>query len=145
MAVSNLPIFTQTIVNGVAAFASGGTGDSLGSKTHGTLIVTGGATAGGRVTSLLLSIAGSGSNTVYIYIYDGVSVVFPLGSITIPAGSGNAGVAAVDALNPINMPGLPVDNNGKPFIHLEASYQLLISFAATSTNPLYATAILENY
>ena len=51
---------------------------------------------------------------------------YPLGAFTVPVGAGQvAGTPAVDMLSPSVIAGLPVDNDGQPYVLLSDSTDLL--------------------
>jgi|GEM_PF-3573672 hypothetical protein len=145
MAVSNLPTFTQNVSNFNVSL-TGTNVDTLGTNTYGASFTDSSNVNGARVTSLLLSTnVSSGNVIIYVYLVV-ISTVYPIGSISLPNGTGNAGTAALDALNPTNMPGLPVDNNGKPFIHLASNATLGITIGTSvASNKVFGTATIENY
>jgi hypothetical protein len=68
--------------------------------------------------------------------------------VDVPLTSGTAATKpVVDLLSPATTPGLPVDNNGKNFIHLQAGDVLYVGLVAgmSAGKTLFVTAQYENY
>ena len=103
------------------AVLTGTTIGTLGSNTNGTTIETAG-TYGSRVIALTATTNDTVTINVFLYILRGGSTVVPIGLVNIPLSSGNTNAArfAVDFLNGINIPGLPLDNTGRQYIPLLA-------------------------
>lgn len=92
-----------------------------GSDTGGVTIATANA-AGTRITGLYCSSNDTAAINLLVYILDGATVI-PLGLVNVPIGSGTtAGVYNVDMMDPtVGLRGLPIDNNGRPYIDLKGS------------------------
>jgi len=115
--VANVP-------NGGVAVLTGTTIGTLGSNTNGVTGYTAGS-SGGRVMSLTATTDDTTTVNVFVYIYRGTTVI-PIGFVNVPVSSGNTFAArfAVDFLNGVNIPGLPIDNTGRQYIPLLANDQL---------------------
>lgn len=117
------------------------TAGTLGSNTNGVTCFTAGA-YGAIVESLVVSTTSTAAVNLLFYIYRG-STVIPIGVVNVPLSSGNLGtVANCDALlgSGITLLGLPVNNQGKRFISLEASDLLKWVPLATVTGDVHVTA-----
>jgi hypothetical protein len=122
MAVSPTPIFLQSPKWAGTAYTTAST-----TATH----VTGG-TNGSRVSSLT---AVSNSTSAHVFAV-GISTggaAFDIGSVSVTAGAGTDGsVRNIDLMSPANMPGLPLDSNGVPYINLPStSHSLTVRSTAT--------------
>ena len=109
-------IKVANVPNSGVAVLTGTTVGTLGSNTNGTTIYTAGAN-GGRVISLSGTTNDTVTINVFVYILRS-AVVIPVGLVNIPLSAGNTNAArfAVDFLNGINIPGLPIDNTGRQYI-----------------------------
>ena len=116
------------------AVLTGTTVGTLGSNTNGTTIETAG-TYGSRVIALTATTNDTVTINVFLYILRGGSTVVPIGLVNIPLSSGNTNAArfAVDFLNGINIPGLPLDNTGRQYIPLLAGDVLRATTLANLT------------
>ncbi|HWY98262.1 MAG TPA: hypothetical protein VNY36_04160 [Bacteroidia bacterium] len=110
--------------------------------------------SGSRVYGLNAS-TNETTNTVnlYVYVSDG-SNSYPIGFVAVPINSGNtvgnaaggAAVVSVDLLSFINIPGLPVDNTGKPYIELGANNYLCVAVSNSGlTSKVLVTAQYADY
>lgn len=109
-----------TVVTDGVGILSNTTIGTLGSDTNGVTIVTAG-NKGRRVNTLQASTDDTTAIDVFLYIKRG-SLIIPLGMFRIPASAGNLnGIPAIDVLDGINILGLPIDQNGKRFINLNAN------------------------
>jgi hypothetical protein len=126
----------------VANVPNGGTGRvqagsnvvALGDDTNGVNVYTAGS-EGGRIYSLVGVTDDTVTSNIFVWILDG-STVKPLGLVNIPLSSGNTLAAkfAVDFLDGIAMPGMPIDNTGKRYIALKGGEILRVgSLAALTT------------
>lgn len=115
---NQIPKYAITPATGVGLIAASSNTVTLGSNTNGATILTASA-SGSRVYSLMASTDDTVTVNVFLYIYRG-STVQPVGMINVPLSSGNTNAARfpVDFLSSTNLPGLPVDNNGKTYIEL---------------------------
>jgi hypothetical protein len=106
---------------------------TLGNDANGIDVYTAGA-SGGRIYSLIGTTDDTVTSNVFVWILDG-STVKPLGLVNIPLSSGNTNAArfAVDFLDGVNLPGLPIDNTGKRYIALKANEKLRVGVLAALT------------
>lgn len=144
---SEKPVYTRTKNDSVGILNAASAG-ALGSNTNGVTAYTAGA-YGGRVESLILSTDDTAAVNVFVYKYDG-STVIPVGIVNVPASSGNSGtVASVDALlgSGVTLVGLERDSNGKQYIPLMPNQLLKIACLAnmTAAKKLYAQASGTDY
>lgn len=124
--VANVP-------NGGVAVLTGTTIGTLGSNTNGVTGYTAGS-QGGRVMSLTATTDDATTVNVFVYILRGATVI-PIGLVNVPLSSGNTFTArfAVDFLNGVNIPGLPIDNTGRQYIPLIANDVLRFTTLANLT------------
>ena len=128
--VANVP-------NGGVAVLTGTTIGTLGSNTNGVTGYTAGS-QGGRIMSLTATTDDATTVNVFVYIYRGTTVI-PVGLVNVPLSSGNTFTArfAVDFLNGVNIPGLPIDNTGRQYIPLIANdvlrFTTLANLSATKS------------
>lgn len=100
------------------------------------------------VKALTVTSTDSVSRVVQVVIEDAAGNQRILGAVNVPVGSGTNGTAAaVDLLNAVMMPGLPMDQNGKRVLPLEAGYKVKVkSIAAiTAATNLDFNATVEEY
>jgi hypothetical protein len=119
---------------GVALIAASANTVTLGSNTNGASAYTAAATHGGRVEALTAVTDDTVTVNVFVWILRGATVI-PLGLVNVPLSSGNTNAArfAVDFLDGVNIPGLPIDNNGKRYIPLMGGDILRVGALANLT------------
>ncbi|MGP8215789.1 MAG: hypothetical protein ACLQQ4_09525 [Bacteroidia bacterium] len=149
MSVSNVPMFTQKVRTVSSATTNPSAWTPSGSITTNLISVVTGWTNGSRVTGLILGTTDGSSSNVMI-VLDGAGAAGPLsiiGEVPVAASAGiAASTPAVDGLSSTVTVGLPIDNNGKRFIHLGASDVLYVGMVANMTSGiLFVTAIVEDY
>lgn len=139
MALSNVPVFPQkpqhyevTIVNA----------DASNAKTLGI---------GGSNGTIVRSLQATSNDTSQRIIQVGISVnstFYLLGSVAVPAASGNDGsTAAVDLLGSGLLPGLPVDENGMHYLILESGeiLQVLSTTTVTAAKTVTVQGFAQDY
>ena len=144
--MTSTPVFTQTPKTGGGSINNATGAGTLGSDTNGVALYTAGSN-GSRVNSLILSTTDTTANDVFLYIKSGANI-YPVGQVHVPASSGNiASTLAIDGILPSITVGLPIDNNGKRFIHLGASdvLKFAVIAAVTSGKTLYGSVMAEDY
>lgn len=121
----NSVVTVQTPKNGHVQIAPG---DAQAQKT----VYTAGAN-GSKITGLLLQSSDTAARDVQVSITtSGTS--FPIGTVTVPIGAGNAGtVPSVNGLNNTQLPGVPTDSDGDPYIFLQSGDTLTVSALTTVT------------
>lgn len=123
-------VSTQTIANA----------DTTTLKT----IVTG-ATNGTKIIALILTSDDSSTRDVQIGITKSGGSFSPIGTMTMAVTAGTiAATAGVNGLDrDTKIPGLPLDSDGNPFLHLESgdTLQMKALVTVTSAKKIYATAI----
>jgi hypothetical protein len=135
---NNILTFDNIAHNKGVLLASANKGN-LGSDTNGVVIYTAG-TYGSRVYSLFFSTSDNTDDNIYLYILNG-STVYPIGNIHVPANSGNsASILPVNAFDPSNCPGLPLNDTGKPYIEL-APNSALKAVGNGSLTAVYVSAV----
>jgi hypothetical protein len=150
MPYSNLPIFTANI-NTENVFLTGATAWNYSAMTSSnTAYILSAGTNGARVTSVIFSTNDSAAENAYLLLDfkgQGTSVTV-LGLVNVPLSAGTgAGVIVVDGLSASVTVGIPIDNNGKRFIHLGPGDYLRcgVDTNQTSGKMLQATCMYENY
>lgn len=141
MAVSPTPVFAQTPKVTNNSFTNTDTAD-----TTFVTICTGGSN-GTKVTGILVtSDDGTASHVVRLYLDNG-GTNFIIGSATVATNAGKDGgtTAGVDLLGEVA--GLPVDNDGQPYLFLESGDLLEVQFstAITASTKLYFTCIHADF
>lgn len=134
MPVTATPVFPQTPKNGKVQIANA---DAQNQKT----VYTGGAN-GSKIHGLMFQSTDTSGRDVQISITNG-GTSYPLGTVTVPAGAGNAGnTPSVNGFNSTQLPGLPLDSDGNPeILLLSASDTLTVSALTTVTSGKLITAI----
>lgn len=100
------------------------------------------------VKALMVASADTVARVVQIVIEDAAGNQRILGSVSVPANSANAGnIPAVDLLNATSLPGLPMDQNGKKVLPLEAGFKVKVKSTVTVTagTSLDFNAVVEEY
>ena len=124
MAVTATPVFTQTPSLSLAQILPA---DTTVAKT----IVTAGAN-GTKITALTAS-SNDAARIVQINLVRS-AVVYILTTVTVAANSGTDGTAAsVNLLNTTSLPGLPIDNDGQPYLLLKSGDTLTAAVTVTVT------------
>jgi hypothetical protein len=139
VAVSNQPIFPQSIRNAVQTIAPA---DTTTVKT-----LAAGGTNGSKVETILVTSTDTAAQTLQLWATIS-STNYLLGSVPIPLGSGNTGtVITVDVLRSAQLPGLPYDSNGNKYLYLASGTTLSVSTLATVTTAklLAITAFLGDF
>lgn len=116
------------------------------SGTGQVTLVTAGAN-GSKVTGINLASTDGTLRNVQISISNG-SVNFLLGTVPVPITAGNDGVTpAVQAFNSSLIPGLPIDNDGQPYLFVPASntIQIKATTATGSGNLIFAICTYADF
>jgi hypothetical protein len=150
MSVTSTPVFTQAIKSAAATGAATSAWTPSGSSTTNLINVLTAGANGARVTGLIASTTDTSANDLFIVVNRAGAggTLGIVGQVHVAASSGTiASTPSVDLLASVNTPGLPVDNNGKPFIHLQAGDVLYIGVVAnmTAAKTLFIDAQYENY
>ncbi len=96
-----------------------------------TLVTAG--SSGSKVTGLMLTSSDTADRIVQVWVTRS-AVDYLLATISVPLTSGFvATIAPVSAMNQFNMPGLPIDNDGQPYILLKNGDVLKIACTTTVT------------
>jgi hypothetical protein len=147
LSANQIPVYAITPKTGVGTISASSNTVTLGSDTNGATIYTAGA-SGGRVYSLMASTDDTVTVNVFLYILKS-STVEPIGMVNVPLSSGNTNAARfpVDMLSPANLPGLPLDATGKPYIELGPNEVLKCGALAnlTAAKKCYVTAQGADY
>jgi hypothetical protein len=94
---------------------------------------------GSKVTALLAVSTDTSARDVQICITNG-GTSYPIGTVSVPAGAGNSSsVDGVDLINGTNLPGLPIDSDGNPYIFLVSGDTLTVSALSTVTTAKLVT------
>jgi hypothetical protein len=104
-------------------------------------VYTGGPN-GTKITGLIGQSTDTSGRDVMVSITNG-GTSYPLGSVTVAAGAGNSGaVASTNLMAPAQIPGLPVDSDGNPYLFLaSASDTLTVEALSTVTSGKLITVI----
>jgi len=150
MSNTNVPMFTAAVKTAAAVSSAGSAWTPSSSTTTNLISLVTAGSNGSRVTSLILSTTDTSANNVYLVLNAGGAggVLSIIGQVNVPIGAGTvASTLSVDALLSTTVVGLPIDNNGKRYIHMQASDVLYFGTIAsvTSGKILFATAMYENY
>jgi hypothetical protein len=95
-------------------------------------VYTAGA-SGSKVTALIAQSTDTSARDVQVSITNG-GTSYPLGTISVPIGAGNSGtVPSVNPLNSSQLPGIAVDSDGNPYLHLISGDTLTVSALSTVT------------
>jgi histidinol dehydrogenase len=105
-------------------------------------VLTGG-TNGTKVSSLMLSSSDTSARDVTIGISRS-GTYYPIGTVTVPITAGQiAATPGINALAASVCPGLPVDNDGQPYLTLQASDTLDIKSLTTVTAAKAISALAD--
>lgn len=95
-------------------------------------VYTAGA-SGSKITSLIATSTDTSSRDVEISITNG-GTSYAIGTVSVVAGAGtSSGVNSVNMLNLSNIPGLPVDSDGQPYLLLISGDTLTLSALVSVT------------
>lgn len=107
----NSIVTPQTPNRGVAQLTN-----SSSTSTATTLFTAGGN--GSKIVSLTGMNSDTSSHDVQFGIVNG-GTFYPIGTVTLASGAGNSGsVAGINLINSSQVPGLPIDSDGNPYIYL---------------------------
>lgn len=132
--VTATPSFPQLPKNGLFQIVNG-TGTAF------STVYTGGAN-GSKITSLMATSNDTAAHDIQIAITNG-GVNYVIGTVSVAIGAGNtSGVNATNLLNTTNMPGLPLDTDGNPYIHLKSASDTLTVSAVVAVTTGKAVNII---
>ena len=124
MAVTATPIFIQSVKMALTAYTT-----ASSTATH----ITGG-TNGSKILSLM---AVSDSTSAHIFLVKmstgGTALTIGAASVTASAGTDGA-TASINLLSTSVMPGLPLDQNGCPYLHVPSTAHTLTVTASAAIN-----------
>lgn len=110
------------------------------STTNANIYTAGGN--GSKITSIVCTTNSSAAVTVTLSILN-TSVLYTLGTISIPANAGtNTTTPSMQVLTNSQLPNLPVDSDGNPYLFLISGDNLQVSLGAAITSPNVATFIV---
>lgn len=120
MAVTpNSVVSVQTPKNGKVQIING---DGTAQKT----VYTAGAN-GSKVTGLILESTDTAAHDIAISITN-AGTSYTLGTVSVPIGAGFSGtVPSVSGFNSTQLPGLPTDSDGNPYILLQSGDTLTVA------------------
>lgn len=122
---NTVPTFVKQPSNGKVNIVNA---DAQAQKT----VYTAGA-SGSKITSLMASSTDTAARDVAISITNG-GTSYVIGVVAVPIGAGtSSGVNSVNMLNLSNMPGLPVDSDGQPYLLLVFGDTLTLSALTSVT------------
>lgn len=137
MPVTSTPVLVQTPSLGLVTILPA---DTTSLKT----LVTAG-TNGSKVTGVTLATDETSARTIELWVTRSATN-YLLGAANVPIGAGStAGVNAVDLMGVI--PGLPIDNDGQPYLLLMSGDVLKVSCTGTITaaKTMYAAAVYGDF
>ena len=117
--------------------------NAMGTTAQDLGVAVGGSTAR-KITAVSVASTDTASKIATLYLFKSGGAAIILGTKTIPAGAGTDGATpAVDMMDPVMIPGLPLDSDGERYIHLQAGdkIQLGLVAALTAAKILACTAI----
>jgi hypothetical protein len=135
MAVSNVPVFPQLPRNGKVQIVNA---DGTTLKT----VYTADAD-GSKIVGLMATSTDSAARVVEVGIENG-GTFYQLGAVNVPIDAGSiTGTAAVNLMSMTSMPGLPVDNDGQPYLLLISgdTLKVRVQVAVTAAETINVTAI----
>jgi hypothetical protein len=127
MAVSNVPIYPQTVVNAAVTIANA---DGTSTKTLRT-----GSTNGDKIESISITSDDTAAKVLNVYMNVG-GTDYRVGTINVPAGAGTdaAATPAVSMLESSSMmPWVRRDSNGRGYLYLASGNILKVAAQATLT------------
>lgn len=128
MAVTPTPALIQAANNGLASFIQG----TDAAATYKTVLTAG--ANGSKVTGLIANTNDGTAAHVMTVSIKRSAVQYPVGNVNLPVNAGGDGVTAgVNLLDPTLVPGLPVDNDGQPYLLLKSGDTLEVTFATALT------------
>ena len=136
------PTFVGTPKIGLVQIANA---DGTNAKT----VVTAGP-SGSKVTGLILTSTEASANTRIIQIsITRSSTAYILGSASVTYGAGTDGsTASINGFSTTSIPGIPVDNDGQPYIFLQSGDTLTATLntgSVTSGKIVSVTAIYADF
>ena len=135
MAVVNVPIFPQAPKNGKVQIVNA---DGTTLKTVYTA-----DTDGTKITGLIATSTDSSARVLEWGVENG-GTFFQMGCVNVPIDAGFViGTPAVNVFNLTNNPGLPIDNDGQPYVLLISgdTLRVRVQSAVTSTETIHVVAI----
>lgn len=89
---------------------------------------------GSKIFGIILTSTDTAARDALVNVFNGTTV-YQLGCVPVPATAGDADATptSVNLLNPAYLAGLPVDNDGNPFLYLALGDTLTIGALATLT------------
>lgn len=151
MANSNAPMFTAKIHTQSTEAATVAAWTPSGTTTTNLLSVFTAGTNGSRVNSIIISTTDTAAVNCFIVQNAGgaAGTLSIVGQVNVPITSGTlASIVSTDALSSTVTVGLPIDNNGKRFIHMQANdilYVGVTSVTMTSGKLLFINVMGEDY
>ena len=139
MAVVATPIFPQAPRNGKVTIVNA---DGTALKT----VYTADAD-GSKIVSLMAVSTDSSARVVEVGITNGGNFS-QIGCVNVPIDAGTiTGTPAVNLLNLTSMPGLPIDNDGQPYLLLISgdTLQVRVQVAVTAAETIFVTAIASDF
>ncbi|MGH7460904.1 MAG: hypothetical protein ACREMA_07730 [Longimicrobiales bacterium] len=75
------------------------------------------------------------------------ATAYLLGNINVPIGAGIGGAAGVNLLSAVQIPGLPVDQDGQRYVLLESGdkIQISVAVAVTAAKTIWFSAVFGNF
>src|SRR5579859_573165 len=89
---------------------------------------------GSKIFGMVITSIDTAARDIEVNRVSSTPTTYQLWTVPVPAGSGSsAGVAAVNGMNILYVMGLPVDNDGNPFLLLASGDTLQVNALATLT------------
>jgi hypothetical protein len=103
---------------------------------------------GSRLEAIVITSTSATSRTLLLELKnENTQEVAQLGHITVPAQAGQGNVSAVSGLNRGNLPWLPIDANGNPYINLNfnMNIQVRLTGSLTGSEKVMLTCLGADY
>lgn len=143
--VSTTPVVPQAPKLGEAQVLNATSTISIASNAasaSGTVTAYTCGTNGSKIVGMMAGTTDTSSNIVQVLVVN-TSKVYLLATVTVAAGSGNvSGTAPVNLMSSTNMPGLPRDSDGNPFILCASGDTIVVGVQTTAVTSNKALTVV---
>lgn len=127
------------LLNGTGAYAIAA---GAATVTNTLAAYTCGAT-GSKITGMLAASNDSAARDLTVFMVPASNVPYILTTVTIPITAGQvAGTPPVNLLSPANMPGLPIDSDGNPYLLCQTGDVIRVGIRTTAVTANLAVTVL---